>query len=121
MITFIKLNAIDFKKWNSLKLAAMKENAQSHVSDEYTAYIQILEKNFDIISREAWVTLIMQIFKVFLIERINLRQIKSIMDETSDSNNTDIFNGSSNSRIYSNSEILLMKWVSFNHNKVCTM
>ena len=95
------------------------------VSDEYLAYQGLLERHFEFISREAWTLLLLQIFRVFLVERISGRQIRASLPTASDEGEAanasaamDLLNTSNTSRIYSNSEAMLMKWVAFHYNRL---
>ncbi|RKP19995.1 hypothetical protein ROZALSC1DRAFT_28470, partial [Rozella allomycis CSF55] len=99
----------DYKKWNQMRIHNMK--SQTAVSDEFISYLSTFEANFDIISREAWITLVFQIIKVFLMERITPKQLKNIVDAQVDIS-------TATNKIFSTNELTLLKWNSFEYHKL---
>lgn len=77
----------------------------------YANYNASMEKHFSILSKEAWLHLILQIINLFVLQGITPKQLKTVAGVNSDEST---FNWTmSKSNVYSMSENILLKWVSY--------
>lgn len=89
------------------------------VSNVHPGVYKIKENEFNYISMHAWVVLFNQILKMFYLDRINIHKFKAIkiFDDKEKAITKEYLN---NSNVYSQAEIILLKWAEIVHTKVRT-
>ncbi|KAJ3141493.1 Cilia- and flagella-associated protein 47 [Physocladia obscura] len=107
------LSKDDFRAYGQLKMEKMKkENRGASVPDELLEYQKQLEKNFSIISKEAWISVISQIVRIYVVQVITLKHFRSLSGVGSDETQL-YWPIVPKGNIYSTSESILLRWASY--------
>jgi hypothetical protein len=93
--------------------------------DEYSKFLKMnpkeenmkqktIERVFPYLSSEAWITIFYQVLRIYFLNRITPKNFKTLPGVPAIESNVD--NAMSKSNIYSVSESILLKWMSFHYN-----
>ncbi|KAI8618966.1 hypothetical protein BC830DRAFT_1106198 [Chytriomyces sp. MP71] len=103
----------DFKICCSSRLEAMKsETSGSSVHDEFIENYRRLEVHFDIVSKEAWVTIFSQIIRIYSLQTITPKHFRSLPGVCKDEAELQ-WPIVSKGNIYSTGESILLRWASY--------
>ncbi|KAJ3410473.1 Cilia- and flagella-associated protein 47 [Chytridiales sp. JEL 0842] len=103
----------EFHQYTQIQIDASKStNKGASTHDEYIEYIRKVEASFHIISKEAWVTVLLQIIRVFAMQIVTPKHLKSLPGV--EKCETELpWPLISKGNIYSTAENVLLKWVSY--------
>ncbi|KAJ3084382.1 Cilia- and flagella-associated protein 47, partial [Quaeritorhiza haematococci] len=95
----------------------MKSEAGSFVHDELLQHHQVVQNHFDVISKEAWCTLLLQIVKVFVSQTVTVKSFKSLQGVGADESELPWAALVKGSNVYGVAENVLLKWASYHYYK----
>jgi hypothetical protein len=78
-----------------------------------------IERIFPYLSQESWITIFYQILRVYLLNRVTPKSFKSLPGVPANESVVDVTMTKSN--IYSVSETILLKWMSYHYNQINPM
>jgi len=100
---------------NSNSAAAASSSNMSLSPSEVAARVRKMEKEFPPLSRQAWLTILVQIIKVFVLSRVTVSAFKQLPGMSADLPCMRYTYASSN--VYSIGESILLEWLSFHYNR----
>ncbi|KAJ3017572.1 UNVERIFIED_CONTAM: Cilia- and flagella-associated protein 47 [Siphonaria sp. JEL0065] len=103
----------DFRLYVTSQMDTMQANNKgASVHDEYVAYLKQIEAHFQIITKEAWISVISQVIKIYALQIITPKHFRALPGISSDEVqlNWPII---SKGNIYSTSEAILLRWASY--------
>ncbi|KAJ3327773.1 Cilia- and flagella-associated protein 47 [Blyttiomyces sp. JEL0837] len=80
--------------------------------DEFLEYHRKIEWAFCVISKEAWITVILQVFKIYVFSYVNTRHFRGILGVEKDETSLP-WPTLSKGNIFTNSELILLRWASY--------
>ncbi|KAJ3348205.1 Cilia- and flagella-associated protein 47 [Entophlyctis luteolus] len=101
----------DFRTYCQSQMEYMQTaNRGACVHDEFVEYTGLIEAHFSIISKEAWITVLLQIIRIFVMQLITLKSFRALPGVFPDESELN-WPSTAKGNIYSTSEILLLRWL----------
>ncbi|KAI9205277.1 uncharacterized protein BJ171DRAFT_615867 [Polychytrium aggregatum] len=106
------LSCEDFKRCNNQTIEALKSDHGGYIHDEQLEQHRRVERYFGIISKENWIVVLAQIIRVYVAQMQSLKHFRALQGVQKDEADLDWKHGGPGD-IYSVSEFVLLKWVSY--------
>ncbi|KAI9363918.1 hypothetical protein DFJ73DRAFT_792715 [Zopfochytrium polystomum] len=103
----------DYRKFLQLQNDTLKSDATSaSMHDEFIEYQKRICSAFSIISKESWITVLLQVFRVFVSNLVSYKHFKTLPGVRPDEADLP-WGPSSAGNIYSKSDNILLRWVGY--------
>ncbi|KAJ3113168.1 Cilia- and flagella-associated protein 47, partial [Phlyctochytrium bullatum] len=102
----------DFKRAISAEMDNVKSDSKGILHDETLEYYRKLDSIYPIIQKEAWITILLQIIKVYVAGIVTVKHFRSLPGVSTDEMEMN-WPVVSKSNVFSTSDYLLLRWVSY--------